>query len=893
MRIFLLIFIICFDSFANCPTSITLPENEIPDFAKTIGKNCFSEDKRGRDEAGTCACVKESVTQIENSNSYSPEVKDHLMKKKKAQPEVAMIYLANQINKLSVSLPENESIDIAGTCDLETIRNIQCSNSDPLFSPTKINEIVDKFNGTILNNYISSPSEVSKLDFVKDRFPSGCMIPDSSIMRVNHQIALSKLPLIVDLSNKLKRNPRSSEAKSFEDLFDFSDDLEEKDSINLMALLQENEASPMMSNFLKSPNVFKTIFQSLNSDGKISPKLALDQLLGNQNKTEVVTKTLQLCLNIKVRLEKNFCSSITNVNHPSLKYKSFRSIAKAHESSLNTKDSDLAQFCSYDKSDKDISFDGVISNYLSYSQIESSEDAFDSIYSNEITNSKTGAKNNLNRKRDQEKKSLTMCDYIPQPEQAYNEVGVKEAIQKNCFDQETKEETPFKHMCLQARAVDQIYGTKLAEISELEEKIRLADEDPTQIKTVEFNGEVINVVEARAKRELLTSNLFKEDMTPPRLVTEFVTGKRVEAPKVVVSTTSNQTAVKADKKETKNPVATAQSKSANKTTSRASALTSSNRNSVPNEANIPLNFVSQSQRDQNTRDLFNEVQRRIETGSKRSNKELSEISGQVQNLRSSVNNSNSQSSLSPYQSNILNQATQHIPKTYNSGSISSNDDDYAYTPTATDENGAHIFPTSNNIAAATPDKTEEQLRNEALGKTEDNEKIVAAATARATGKSGSRSPASVGGGASGGSSASPISISSGGSNSDGGLEPPTIKIDETETNDINVIDLAAESAVSAEEMIELMKASDVDSFIIQKGPFRVKVRKEKTYLVVDSLDNVKNEKFNTFLTSIRNTMNNRSVIDVISSIERTMCENPENISNERCTATTRLRDLSN
>lgn len=887
----LIIVLLFINNFAFAQNSDTCVESrldstpQIPSELEQLGRDCsvpqgFTLELSEND---ACECI-ESLPVPSNPSVYSREIEVSL----KTPSKVALMHLSNEISSLSEAYPRNVSPDFTSTCNLESLKNTQCPNEDPLLSSTEINKLITSFQNTMLNN--SETERFRKPDFAEGkRSPDGCKISDATIMKINHNVDTSRIALIVDLAKAIQESNPNNSATNLSELLRNSEagvNFDERDRSAIESLIFSSTNSPLIRNFLNSPDVLTRLKNPLDENPPFSSIGTLNLLRSNSLLELATNDVAQKCVAIIEKVARTICTSKSET-HPTFSQLGDLLSSSDTDRTAANNNADLTLYCKSDRLDQQLSFTSELPGYLKENLTQDFEVIFNDDYSGRIltkkrpdTTQSVGAINNV---------TLSMCDYIPQPGLDYKQADVDKAINENCY--ESGEEIPFAYMCLQARAVKLEYGPKLLEISELEEKITLAESDSTQTQTIEYNGEVLSVTDARARRELLATNLFSQDMTKPAIIEEFITGKRSERPTQTASansagnTSSTETSTQGGNDSASTQAVTASSSSGRSSEFTSASVLQSNRQDQPDLSNNQ-DYISQAQRDQNTRDLFNEVQRRIDAGNTRSSQERSRSNSASRSSASELASASSRTSspLNSFQSNMLRQSTSHIPA---DRFRSSNNNQGSQA-----QGGGFLGQADpNNNGEATVVDPNESF-NDALGDIPENERILA----RSTGATSSgRSPASAGG-----ASAAPapsilaISGSDSATNGEEAGGSRTVRVPSDQPNNANIIELSAVNADSAEEMISLMEAirtSEINTIVIQKGDYRVTVERDGEFLRVTSSDNVRNPGLRAFIRNIKNTMNDRSISSIVETIERAMCKNSANSSNDRCSDTPRLRDF--
>lgn len=820
----LLISIFCtFKSYAELCESggVELPVFTEANTAEFFATDCMKENARRGTRETACACIDKIKDIVGPNENYipSPQFPERLNKKRKAPVKSALFHISNLVNNLDSGLTKNLGEErFTMNCNLEEFKKIRCPNSNSLFNDDDISALVTELQNTMMNN--DKTSDFSLPDLVSDRNPSGCLIPDKAIYKVNHQVSLQRVTVlmtILEANNQLSASPNVSTPLEFLEHSALSNTQISGFQLAIQDLKQSLARDPILQRLLNDPSALQ-IFTTQDHEnfGR-----RLNAIMASNYEREAIEEVGRVCKEIRAKLPDLFCQSKNSVPENFQQFKDL-TLAVSENITTNQNNSNLLLYCSENETIQNAN--ELVPPEFSLDTIDSFENAFKASYDKQINFSKIGTFTGTDGRVVQ---SLSMCDYIPQPGKAYNEKGVEEAINENCGKVEGSDEerTPFTYKCLQAKAVKALYGEKLEEIGNLEEKIRLAGPSPSPTQTIEVGGEEILVSKAIKLREQLAKNLFKEDMEKPSIVEEFITGKKSKRRDLQLAA-STKDSTKSNSGEGNTSISPAVAKTS--ATSTAATYTGAQASAQPTENNSDYQreFAAQTQRDRNTQELFNEVQRRIREGNQRSNRELASISDQVRDIRSGVN-SRSSSPISPFMRDVLDQSTRHIPDGFYDGATSDFEEEDYYPET--DANGAPIF-TDRPVNDGSParERTQEEERERAL------EEMYAARAAAGRSGGRSRGPASVGGSSSGAGSA-PFAIQGGGISNLGEVEPTVLELkDDLDPNNLNIIDLANSSPESAERLLNLIEDNSVSSFVIKKGKLQVTVFRRGNRFVVRS-----------------------------------------------------------
>ena len=811
---------------ADCSLNLTSSLPNVPEIAERIGVDCLKSNRRNTDMNKACDCVSNLTEANISAGTMTSLVQKAIEEKNKSMGTIALMSISTDLNSLISEFGDYaERPPLGENCSLQSIREFECeSEEETINSPSDFQSLADSFQASLDNNRRANNFEGSDYLTTELRKIEKCEIPDNVIYRLNSLVNKGRLSSIIGILNHKLNVDENNGARTLEELL-FENlqnsGLSQSDVSNLRNLQMSIDEMPSVKNFLTNPRIFTKLKNTRNQSGEILPESVLSELNSSQFKVDLFNSFKSKCNKTMEKLKTSLCKPKGSI---SLEYSNFRNlvrdITQGKDNEVASNNSNLAFYCSNrPASNSSNELDEVLPTRLQSGNVNSLNSAVFVHYNKWVKEKK---KSSVNLLTGESAKSLSMCDYIPQPGKAYNEEGVEEAIKKNCEGENGGE---FTYMCLQARAVKALYGEKLKKIGDLEEKIRLAGPSPSPTKTIEVGGEEILVSKAIKLREQLAKDLFKEDMEKPSIVEEFITGKKSKRRDLqLAASTKDSTESNSGEGNTSTSPAVAKTSA----TSTAATYTGAQASAQPTENNSDYqrDFAAQTQRDRNTQELFNEVQRRIREGNQRANRELASISDQVRDIRSGVS-SQTRSPISPFMKDVLDQSTRHIPENFYSSS-NNNFEEEDYYP-ETDANGAPIF-TDRPVNDGSParERTAEEERERAL------EEMYAARAA--TGRRGGRSrgPASVRGSSSGGGSA-PFAIQGGGISNLGEVEPTVLELkDDLDPNNLNIIDLANSSPESAERLLNLIEDNSVSSFVIKKGKLQVTVFRRGNRFVVRS-----------------------------------------------------------
>lgn len=796
-------------------------QNEIParledSFMEKMGKDCLIEDLRNNEEK-SCNCIEDLVAPVDTQSSFSKEINTDISNKYLDLPKTALLHLTNEFTSISLEAPPGVLAEsITKSCNLEHIKNFQCATGEQLISTKSLGEITEKLKNTIVNNYTVDRPYPDFLNIEQRRRESKCRVSNIIVAKIGHQIEVMQIPIIMELAKNLSNTNSLAGMESLLELFSNTSfaGLSNQEQRFHRQILGSLENSPTLRTFLNDKDAFRTL---KNSDPPFKHETAIDLALSSDNTAKTFDKLKKKCDSIGKSIEKIVCINPSTIkpSYRDFKFAIDNNFPSGRSAAANN--SELKYFCENKGSDysSEIStIDDQLPASLKLYRAQNFEATFSQDYNNRFLDRKIAFKSSESASKVQ---ALSLCEYLPQTgRKNFKPKDIDAALRDNCelTPKEIEEGEPgkeFTYPCLQAKVIEKLYGEELKAISALEKQIIAAESSGSLDQKIDINGVLVTIPEAIARRDAMITKTFKEDQVVPPLVQAFI-GK--EEPVSVAANTNTDSPAQSSSATTPAPTSASGASASNYNT-QASSLTANVETSTSTSRPTynSSNAISQAERDQNTRDLFNEVSRRIQAGNQqsRSNQELSGLSDQISDLRKEVNES-SKSKLPPFTRSALEQATRGLPNDLYYTNDNFNES-LQYADTATDSNGAPIFsgPPVNDGSAAPKESLASQF-NTALGDAAE-ERAKAAAT-----KSG-RSPASLGGGSS-------LAIN--------GVDIPLIKVNgESSDENPDIIQLAAADSEAASQIVQFIE-SESQAIVVEFKNYRAILKKVNGNLVVES-----------------------------------------------------------
>ena len=852
------------NSFAETECNHEVPSSVINnnEVIQAVSVDCTEKS----DKESSCECLNNLKFPILKSEELSSFSEKRFYSKHINQIEKSVFLVANQLNSYS-ALPSFKLSKLPKECSFEQLTKAKCSTKNPLFNNhDEVETLRVKLKNNLLNFY--KPDNYLEPDFIKDR---GCNIPDSAINLINSDVNTMMFDMTKEIIKRTASQHQIQNSMNLNELIMSLYDSEnlDDDSYDQLEIFHDT---------FKANPIFKTILNDKKNYNQIMNKNNTLELISSSKFENQLERNLSSqCQSLKKKIKRVQCIDKSEITIP---FSQFKNIIKEQNdfktNPIATNNSDLDIICNKKQNNSETiqTFSELDSELPTGYQLKKGK-TLGSIIENEYSNKILHHKVKNNRS-----KNISLCDYIPQPSigKKYNSVGIKNVI--NDCEKDPDPTRKYTYSCLQAEIVKKTYGPRLEEISELEEKITLVEKEDKKTRTIEFNGEVISITDAKAKRELLVKNLFIEDQQPPKLIQDFI-GE--DAPKLATSKKPDSKS----KKQTSNSEKESSSSSVSSSSTSSSRGTTSNNLQSSSSSFQPQPVspfrsgpITQAQRDQNTRDFFNDISERF-----RSDRAASEQAQKSKNAGRSIASASSR--LSDFDSDFLDQAANHLPAT--SSNIGSDFDNGSDSSSFSNQFDGPTFDEqrSFNTGDESRDSAEESY-NKALGASYEAAEKRRATAAGQVGSSrragsGGRSPASTSsGGSSGGvPGSSGVNVSTGGTNEYGETTKPIIELDPelTGSDFRDIVELVQNDPTAKNELIELIESKEVRTFVIKQGEFEVLVtKKQNGYFSVRSEGNEADLSYRDFLTKIKTTFLNiknkkltkkDEIIKELSGIEHT------------------------